>query len=674
MEVYQGEPQLGVSRAFLKRPTGENLIAAIAFNPKFTGIGEKKARDLWATFGAGIYDLLDSEQPDVHALQQILTPDAIERLLRVWREEYSSDLYHWMDKYQIPTSIARRLQEYYGKDARQKVEDDPYRILAFGQPWKTVDAVARRLGVAEDDPRRLHAAVTHILYRHFADGHTAMMTKPLTEHVARLLDKDSEKSYSLAGEALKQTYTAGAFVRNGDIWQATGVFLIEAFVSQRISTMLEHRNTNQRELFNADLTKAISRYENMHHPLGADQKVAVHLALQNNCCVITGAAGVGKTSVLRCIYDAIEDGGGTILQMALSGRAAKRLEEATGRPAHTIAGFLAKFQREDLKQVTHAVIDEASMLDIVSAYQILRKLLERIKLILVGDPYQLPPIGPGLTFHILAERGYVPVARLTKVYRQSRETGIPSISDSIRRGAWPQISPYSGRASGVFTLQAKPDEIANLLTQVYEEIGGAEAPEEVQILSAIKADKPYGVVGINKLFHARYTEGENLVLILSPSGNLRDSGFRQNDRILVTENQWKRRLFNGSLGFIKEAFKKPFLIEEGRYAVANAVIDGREVMLSQDDLDWIIHSYSISIHKSQGSQFGRVIVPICKSKLLDRTLIYTAVTRGVEQVVLLGDLAALRSAIEAPPHAWVRQIGFDRIMRRKRGEGYSLDR
>lgn len=673
MEVFRGEPQLGASRAFLKRPTGENLITAIAFNPKFAGIGEKKARDLWATFGAGIYDLLDSEQPDVDALQQILTPDAAERLLRVWREEYSSDLYRWMDGYQIPTSITRRLQEYYGKDARQKVENDPYRILAFGQPWKIVDDIARRLGVTEDDPRRLHAAVTHVLYRHFADGHTAMTTKLLTECVARLLDKDSEKSHSLACEALKQTYTAGAFVRNGDMWQATGVFLIEAFVSERISKMLEHQNTSQRELFNSDLTKIISRYEDIHHPLGAEQKAAVRLALQDNCCVITGAAGVGKTSVLRCVYDAIEDGGGTVLQMALSGRAAKRLEEATGRTAQTIAGFLTKVQSEDLKQVTHAVIDEASMLDIVSAYRILRKLPERIKLILVGDPYQLPPIGPGLTFHVLAERNFVPVARLTKVYRQSSESGIPSISDSIRRGEWPRIPPYSGKGSGVFTLQAKPGEIGTLLTKVYEELGGSEAPEEVQILSAIKADKPYGVVGINKLFHARYTEGENLVLISSPAGDIRDSGFRQNDRILVTENQWKRRLFNGSLGYIKEAFKKPFLIEDGRYSVANAVIDGREILLAQDDLDWIIHGYSISIHKSQGSQFDRVVVPICKSKLLDRTLIYTAVTRGVDQVVLLGDLGALRSAIEAPPHAWVRQIGFDGLMRRTGGEGNPLD-
>lgn len=664
MEFYRGEPQLGATSAVLHRPVGDNLISAIAFNPKFAGIGEKKARDLWAAFGSSIYDLLDAEQPDGNALRQILTPDAAECLLRVWKEEYSSDLYRWMDRYHIPTTIGRRLHEYYGNDARQKVETDPYRVLAFGQGWKTVDAVARRLGIAEDDPRRLHAAVAHVLYRHFADGHTAMTTTPLTGRVAQVL-----KSHSLACEALKHTYTDGAFVRNDELWQATGVFLVEAFVADRIARMLESRDTNQGELFSSDPTPTISHYEEMHHPLGHEQKSAVQLALQHKCCVITGGAGVGKTSVLRCLYDVVEEEGGTVLQMALSGRAARRLEEASGRPAHTIAGFLTKVKQEELVKVTHAVIDEASMLDIVSAYQILRRLPERVRLVLVGDSYQLPPIGPGLTFHVLANGPYVPVARLTRVYRQASDSGIPAISHSIRRGVWPQLPSYSGKKDGVFTLRAKSDEIGALLTEIYDELGGVEAPDEVQILSTVKADNPFGVVGINKLFHERYTEGENLVLIPGPAGDMHDSGFRQGDRILVIENQWDRRLFNGSLGHIKEAFRTPYLIDDDMYAVSTAVIDGRDILLTQADLDWIVHGYSITVHKSQGSEFRRVIVPVCKSRLLDRTLLYTAITRGVDQVVLVGDLAAMRSAVEAPPHAWGRQIGFDKLMRSRLEKG-----
>jgi exodeoxyribonuclease V alpha subunit len=663
-ETYQGEPQLRAIKAFLKRPTGENLIAAIAFNSKFAGIGEKKARDLWATFGEDVYDMLDAEEPDIEALQQILNPEATERLLRVWKEEYSSDLYRWMDNFQIPKTIGRRLQEYYGKDARSKVEEDPYRILAFGQSWKKVDTVARRLGVADNDPRRLHAAVADVLYRHFADGHTALSTETLTKRVAGLLGGNDKEGHCLACNALKHTYADGAFVRNGDVWQATGVFLIEAFVADRIHRMLASQDTNQGGLFDPIFQKTINHFEDTEHQLGNEQKAAVQLALKTNCCVITGGAGVGKTSVLRCLYDVIEEENGTIIQMALSGRAAKRLEEASGRSALTIAGFLTKIKQEDLEKVTHAVVDEASMLDIVSTYQILRKLPERIGLILVGDPYQLPPIGPGLTFHILTEEDQVPVARLTKVYRQSGESGIPAIADAIRKGEWPTIPKYTGIADGVFAVQAGPDEISNLLPKIYEKLGGDDASEEVQILSAIKADNAYGVVGINKSFHARYTEGENLVLVKTSAGNLKDSGFRQSDRIVVTENQWDRRLFNGSLGYIKEAFKTPRLIEEGRHAVANAIIDGREIQLTQDDLTWIIYAYSISVHKSQGSQFKRVIIPICKSRLLDRTLIYTAITRGVNQVVLIGDLAVTKSAVEAPPHAWRRQIGFRQIMGR----------
>jgi exodeoxyribonuclease V alpha subunit len=232
----------------------------------------------------------------------------------------------------------------------------------------------------------------------------------------------------------------------------------------------------------------------------------------------------------------------------------------------------------------------------------------------------------------------------------------------VRNGKWPELLQYSGLGTGVFGIQAEARDITDLLMKIYEDLGGADRYGEVQILSAIKADTPYGAIGINKAFHKRYTEGEHLVLVPSPTGGVMDSGFRQNDRIIVTRNKWDRRLFNGSLGHIAEAFKAPIKIEDNRYAVAKAVIDGRDVQLEQSDLDWIIHSYSISVHKSQGSQFKRVIVPICKSRLLDRTLIYTAITRGVDQVVLIGDLAAAKSAVEALPHAWLRQIGFKSIM------------
>ena len=667
-ETYKGQPQLGASKAYLKRPPGENIIAAIAFNPKFKGIGRQKMQELWAAFGPDLYDLLDADTPDVEALRRIITGEAAETLIRGWKDEYSSELYRWMDEHHVPAAIGRKLQEYYGKGARAIVEQDPYRVLAFGQPWSAVDEIARRLGVAEDDPRRQHASVAAVLYRHFAKGHTAMPTDPLTGQVARLLDsKNAAKGRELAGNALSHTYKDGAFVRTGELWQATGVFLVEAFVAERIQKLVACSKVDQGHLSETLIRETIRQYEEANHVLGDEQKRAIFLALKCKCCVITGGAGVGKTSVLRCLYDAIEATNGHVIQMALSGRAAKRMEEASGRPARTIAGFLNNVKQEELDKITHAIIDESSMLDVVSAFRILQKLPEAVSLIFVGDPYQLPPIGAGLTFHVLAENDVVPVARLTKVYRQSGESGIPAVSGAIRNGQWPTLPEYRGRGTGVFSLQAGPDEILNRLVEIYEELGGAGDSEDVQILSAIKANNPFGVVGINKAFHARYTEGENVVLVRSPSGALEDSGFRQGDKILVTKNQWEQGLFNGSLGRITEALERPTPMDDGRYAIAKAAIDTREIQLAQEDLDWIVHGYSISVHKAQGSQFTRVIVPVSKSKLLDRTLIYTALTRGVEQVVLLGDLAAARSAVQSPPRAWLRQIGFDTLMRRGTG-------
>jgi exodeoxyribonuclease V alpha subunit len=664
-EIYKGNSQLGAVRASLSRPTGENIIAAIASNPLFERIGEKKARDLWATFGMKLYDLLDANEPNIEALGQVLTPDAVERLLSAWKAEYASDLYRWMDENHIPVTLGRRLQEHYGKHARNQIEKDPYRVLAFGQPWRIVDDMARQLGITKDDPRRQHAAVAEVLYQHFAKGHTAMATELLTDKVAQILcNDDLVEGMELAYSALRHTYTDGAFVKTGERWQATGVFLMEAFISKRICKMIANEDTQQIHIFDSVIKQVIARYEEAHHHLSYQQKKAVFISLKSRFCIITGGAGVGKTSVLRCIYNAIEAANGHILQMALSGRAAKRMEEASGRPARTIAGFLHKVKQEELEKVTHAIIDEASMLDVVSAFHILERLPEHVSLIMVGDPYQLPPIGAGLTFHVLAEADAVPVARLTKVYRQSGESGIPNISNAIRNGAWPYIPEYRGRKTGVFSLQVGRQDVTSQLSEIYRELGGFDDFESVQILSAIKADNPYGVVGINKDFHERCTEGENVVLVKSDGGDLRDSGFRQNDKILVTKNQWEKGLFNGSLGYINEAFKIPVSLDEGRYAVAKVVIDGKDMHLMQDDLDWVIHGYSISVHKAQGSQFSRIIVPVCKSKLLDRTLVYTAITRGIDQVVLLGDLDAARFAVEAPPKAWLRQIGFDTLMRR----------
>ncbi len=669
-ESYKGRPQLAAASMHLSRPAGDNIITALAFNPAFKGLGEKKARDLWAAFGEDLYTILD--EGDAAALAQVISPDVAELTASAWQAEYSGDLHRWLDQLRMSPALGRKLQDFYGKDARAKVEEDPFRLLAFGTRWKEVDGLASRLGVAADDPRRQHAAVAAILYRHFANGHTAVATAPLTAGVSRLLcNTDEAKGHEQACCALKHTYKDGAFVRTCDLWQATGVFLVEAFVADRICKMLagdaEYARPSERVIRDEIESRAESG-----RPLGDEQRRAIVLAFKNHFSIITGGAGVGKTSVLRAVVEIVKAGGGNVLLMALSGRAAKRMEEASGHPAHTIAGFLHNVKQEELDRLTLAVVDEASMLDVVSAFQILQRLPENVSLLLVGDPYQLPPIGAGLTFHVLAETESVPVARLTKVYRQSGESGIPAISDSIRRGEWPHIPEYRGRRTGVFCLPAQAAEIVDRLTEIYEELGGPDEDSDVQILSAIKADNPFGVVGINKAFHARYTDGEDVVLVPSPERELRDSGFRRGDKILVTKNQWARGLFNGSLGHIAEAFKTPYPLEEGRHAVARANIDGKDVLLAQDDLDWIIHGYSISVHKAQGSQFNRVIVPVSQSKLLDRTLIYTAVTRGVEQVVLLGNLASARAAVQSPPHAWLRRIGFDALLRRqlgKRGHG-----
>jgi exodeoxyribonuclease V alpha subunit len=310
------------------------------------------------------------------------------------------------------------------------------------------------------------------------------------------------------------------------------------------------------------------------------------------------------------------------------------------------------------------VVDEMSMVDVILMYRLLRHLPSGIRLVLVGDPSQLPPIGPGLVLHALAQLPSVPQVELKVVKRQSAITGIPKIASLIRYHQAPEWAHYLGKPdTGVFFLPCNSTNLEEVTLRVYAEVGGSGSDYNVQILSITNGNIG-GVNNLNAKLHNRYQQKSKHVLYqdrefgLVGASTLNRVAIKVGDLVMYTENDYGLGLRNGSLGRVIEALP----VDKPEAPCCRCEFEGIEYCLTTENVQLLTHAYAITVHKSQGSQFTRVIVPIRWSRLLDQTLIYTAVTRGVEQVVLIGNEQVLNNAIRAPASATQRHIVLPELL------------
>lgn len=485
------------------------------------------------------------------------------------------------------------------------------------------------------------------LYRAAEKGHTCATISGLHQTVSRLLAPHPAPTAALA-KALLQGTASGQFIvrdtASGDVMlHAPGTYIMERSCAEFILSLLREPDVQQ-PLFPTDVARVITDFEKSereHLGLGVftlndAQRIAVNTSFTNRFSIITGGAGVGKTTVLKALYKALDTLGRPRFQMALSGRAAARMTEATQEAAMTIAGFLRSVTEDDMGECPVIVIDEASMLDVVTFYKLTQKLPAGTHLVLVGDPFQLPPIGAGLVFHVLCQLAAIPVTRLTEVKRQAKGSEIPVAASAIREGKWPAFS--SLESAEVVFLPCLEAEIIPETMRLYEM-----DKDNSQILAATRSSPSAGVEPINRLCHLRYVAGARpLEAINDDSGALEQTGFCEGDLLIYTANDWNRNLQNGRLGRLLSVFDEPIKVNTGtedkpfwRSALARADFEGVQHYLFDSDVDLIQHAYAITVHKSQGSQFRRVIIPVMKSKVLDRTFVYTALTRAQVQVVVV---------------------------------------
>lgn len=679
------EQQIDAEDLQMTLPTGHHMITLLAEGERFAGIGNAKATRLWETFGETLSEILDRGDTDALATVQGVSPESAETLVEAWCSYRETPALHWLYKHGFNAALGKKVIEHFGAEMSNLIEEDPYRLLSFLASWKTTDRFARvQFGVADDDPRRLQGAIEEALYRLFADGHTAATRQMVMARLASILgDQTPEFQWRpLAIRALESGLNNGSYlVGDDDQLHQFGAYVMESVVSQALSTRLDrdqHPLQQQQQIDTAAIDAIINRFEIEEQLRVTDeQRHAVHMAANNSFALITGGAGTGKTIVLKALYRVYDQMHLRIFQAAVAGLAAKRMRDATDRSAATIASLLLRTKVGDLKDPCVLVLDEASMVDIITMYRIAHLLPEHARILMVGDPHQLMPVGPGLVLHAMANAPQVPNTELKVVKRHG--DFIARAAASIRDGVWPEMSTDESQALAFLPVHKlspfisthsnqeptyKKEEfqkqtIASKVLRLY-----LQAPDITQILSpCTKGDE--GVHALNKLCQCSVAPNAPKLMVWSKEFDcLVETKFRLGDPVVCLRNLWNIGLQNGSLGRVTQIENTPLALrdDEGRtigYAIAWVDWDdGIRRPVTEDLLSELDLAYALTVHKAQGAQWPRVIVSITGNRYLDRSLIYTAITRAQQQVLLVGDEAAARKAVQALPRVNLRCTGI----------------
>lgn len=602
------------------------------------GIGPGFAKRIVEVFGMDTLKVLD-QSPGRLAEVPGLGPRRIEDIQKKWISARAiSSIMLVLSTHGASPALASRIYERYGDRAAEIVQLHPYRLAleVRGVGFKTADRIARSLGIAGDHPERAQAGVLHVLESLGDQGHVAAPRTALVDKTAQMLVVDPAHVEA----AIDALFGAGrVHVEDGLVFSAR-LYAAETTLAAEI---LRLRESASRPLHG--LEAAIAAFESaLGFSLAESQRAAVRAAAEQKIIVITGGPGVGKTTIVRAILSVFESARLSVRLAAPTGRAAKRLSEATKRPASTIHRLLEYDPRlrkfalgaERPLDTDALVVDEASMIDLELAVALFSAVPPAARVVIVGDSDQLPSVGPGAVLRDIIDSRVVPVVTLDEIFRQAAESRIVKNAHAILRGEMPESSDPSAPQADFFVISRRdPDEAARtLLELVTERIPkrfSLSPRDDIQVLTPMHRG-PAGTIALNQA----------LQKALNPSGpalERRGTHYRVGDKVMQTKNDYDRDVYNGDVGIVSRV--EP---EEERLAVK---FDDREVVYEDAALDVLTLAYATSIHKSQGSEYAAVVVPLLTTHfvMLSRNLVYTAVTRAKRLCVLVADPRALGLAL-----------------------------
>ncbi len=613
------------------------------------GIGEKFAERIVAKFGERTLEVIDQFSGKLREVDGI-GPERARRIKEAWVAQKSvRDIMIFLQGHGISSAQAAKIYKQYGEGALAQVQENPYRLAKdiTGIGFKTADSIAGKLGVARDSIHRLKAGLVHVLEEAAGDGHVCLPHEMLVRTAAELLTAE----IAPVENALSLLALAGDVVTDHDAVYLSGLCRCERGIATRINEL----RLLPVELPPIQIEKAIAWVQDqtgVH--LAEAQRLAVRTALTEKITVITGGPGVGKTTIVNSIVKILHAKKCKVLLAAPTGRAAKRMSEATGASAQTLHRLLkfdpheGGFSQNERRPLAGdmIIIDETSMLDLPLAYHLLRAVPASASLVFVGDVDQLPSVGPGNFLRDLIESERAAVVRLTEIFRQARHSLIITNAHRVNRGELPVVAEASASAEAhasateqstdfFFIEEADPAKVVAKIRELCAERiprkFGFDPMRDVQVLTPMHK----GICGAENL-------NRELQAALNPRGpNLERFGrlYRVGDRVMQLRNNYDKDVFNGDLGRIQ----KLDLIEQE----VVVEIDGRPVVYEFTDMDELVPAYAISVHKSQGNEYPCVVVPVLTQHfvLLQRNLLYTAITRGKKLVILIGSKKALTIAV-----------------------------
>ncbi|MFZ0545524.1 MAG: ATP-dependent RecD-like DNA helicase [Candidatus Promineifilaceae bacterium] len=633
----------------IKRYLGSGLIR---------GIGPVMAERIVNKFGDQALDIIEFEPKRLREVLGIGTK-RIKSINKAWEEQRAiKDVMIFLQSHGVSTGLAIKIYKKYGDNSLAVVQNTPYKLVSdiYGIGFKTADKIAQALGLAHDDPDRIEAGIAYTLNRMAEEGHVYVPQESLEPEASTILTVEQEKITNVIDQLensefikretityeIRPTATEPATVREEKAVYLTPFYFSEIGVTNRIQRMLDHPTSRLTGLRFSDALQN-HRPDREQIQLTPQQQVAVQTAVNQKVTILTGGPGTGKTTTLRTLLDLLDSHKRSYALASPTGRAAKRLAEATGREAKTVHRLLEfkpgeGFGRNENYPLAAdmVVIDEASMLDLVLTNNLLKAIGPDSHLLLVGDVDQLPSVGAGDVLRDLIDSDVTAVIRLETIFRQAGDSLIVRNAHRINNGQMPE-TPKEATDFFLF-IKSEPDEAADLLVDVVKsripQKFGLNPFDDVQVLSPMYN----GSVGVSNL---------NLLLqqALNPPGRKmerRQGGrvFRVGDKVMQTVNNYDKNVYNGDIGRITA-------IDPVQQTMTLSV-DGAPVMYDFLEMDEIVHAYAISVHKSQGSEYPCVVIPVLTQHymMLQRNLLYTAVTRAKKLVILVGTRRAIAIAIK----------------------------